>query len=79
MSIMGELTASIAHEVNQPLSGVVSNGSACLRWLAGDTPNIEEDAKLLAVSSAMGSEPLKSSAAFGPSPRGLRPPEKGST
>jgi len=42
VSIMGELTASIAHEVNQPLSGVVSNGSACLRWLASDTPNIEE-------------------------------------
>jgi signal transduction histidine kinase len=42
VSMMGELTASIAHEVNQPLSGVVSNGSACLRWLAGDTPNLEE-------------------------------------
>jgi len=42
VSMMGELTASIAHEVNQPLSGVVSNGSACLRWLAGKTPNMEE-------------------------------------
>jgi PAS domain S-box-containing protein len=42
LSMLGELTASIAHEVNQPLSGVVSNGSACLRWLAGETPNIEE-------------------------------------
>jgi len=42
VSMMGELAASIAHEVNQPLSGVVSNGSACLRWLAGDTPNVEE-------------------------------------
>jgi PAS domain S-box-containing protein len=42
VSMMGELTASIAHEVNQPLSGVVSNGSACLRWLAGDAPNVEE-------------------------------------
>jgi len=42
VSMMGELTASIAHEVNQPLSGVVSNGSACLRWLAGDVPNLEE-------------------------------------
>ena len=42
VSMMGELTASIAHEVNQPLSGVVSNGSACLRWLAGDSPNLEE-------------------------------------
>jgi C4-dicarboxylate-specific signal transduction histidine kinase len=40
--MMGELTASIAHEVNQPLSGVVSNGSACLRWLAQDSPNVEE-------------------------------------
>jgi len=42
VSMLGELTASIAHEVNQPLSGVVSNGSACLRWLAGDRPNLEE-------------------------------------
>jgi len=42
VSMMGELTASIAHEVNQPLSGVVSNGSACLRWLAGEAPNVEE-------------------------------------
>ena len=42
VSMMGELTASVAHEVNQPLTGIVSNGSACLRWLAGDTPNLEE-------------------------------------
>jgi signal transduction histidine kinase len=42
LNMMGELTASIAHEVNQPLSGVVSNGSACLRWLAGDAPDLEE-------------------------------------
>ena len=42
VSMMGELAASIAHEVNQPLTGIVSNGSACLRWLAGDAPNVEE-------------------------------------
>ena len=42
VSMMGELTASIAHEVNQPLTGIVSNGSACLRWLAGDPPNVSE-------------------------------------
>ena len=42
VSIMGELGVSIAHEVNQPLSGIVSNGSACLRWLAGSVPNLEE-------------------------------------
>ena len=39
---LGELAASIAHEVNQPLSGVVVNGNACLRWLAGDSPNLDE-------------------------------------
>jgi PAS domain S-box-containing protein len=39
---MGELTTSIAHEVNQPLSGIVTNASACLRWLAGEAPNLEE-------------------------------------
>jgi len=42
VSMMGELAASIAHEVNQPLSGVVSNGSACLRWLTGNPPNVDE-------------------------------------
>jgi PAS domain S-box-containing protein len=42
VSMLGELTASIAHEVNQPLSGIVSNGSACLRFLARDIPNVEE-------------------------------------
>ncbi|HVP48164.1 MAG TPA: PAS domain S-box protein [Bryobacteraceae bacterium] len=42
VSILGELAASIAHEVNQPLAGVVSNASAGLRWLATDVPNLEE-------------------------------------
>jgi PAS domain S-box-containing protein len=42
VSMLGELATSIAHEVNQPLSGIVSNGSACLRFLAGDAPNLEE-------------------------------------
>jgi C4-dicarboxylate-specific signal transduction histidine kinase len=39
---LGELTASIAHEVNQPLAAIVTNGNACLRWLAGATPNLDE-------------------------------------
>ena len=42
VSMMGELAASIAHEVNQPLTGIVSNGGAGLRFLAGDTPDLEE-------------------------------------
>jgi signal transduction histidine kinase len=40
--LLGELTASIAHEVKQPLTGVITNAEACLRWLAGDSPNIAE-------------------------------------
>ena len=39
---MGELTASIAHEINQPLSAVITNGNACLRWLTRSQPNLEE-------------------------------------
>jgi PAS domain S-box-containing protein len=42
---MGELTASIAHEINQPLAGIVINGNACLRWLAADSPNVDEARK----------------------------------
>jgi PAS domain S-box-containing protein len=38
---LGALTASIAHEVNQPLSGIVTNASTCLRMLATDPPNID--------------------------------------
>ncbi len=38
---LGTLTASIAHEVNQPLSGIITNASACLRMLAADPPNID--------------------------------------
>lgn len=38
---LGALTASIAHEVNQPLSGIITNASTCLRMLAANPPNIE--------------------------------------
>ncbi|MGB6631817.1 MAG: PAS domain S-box protein, partial [Terriglobales bacterium] len=38
---LGVLTASIAHEVNQPLSGIVTNASTCLRMLASDPPNVD--------------------------------------
>jgi len=42
VTTMGELTASLAHEVNQPIAAAVTNANTCLRWLARDTPNIEE-------------------------------------
>jgi PAS domain S-box-containing protein len=37
---VGELTSSIAHEINQPLAAIVMNGNACLRWLALDTSEV---------------------------------------
>jgi signal transduction histidine kinase len=42
LTTMGELVASIAHEVNQPLTGMVIHGDACLRWLNRDEPNLDE-------------------------------------
>jgi PAS domain S-box-containing protein len=40
VTTLGELTASIAHEVNQPLAAVVANADACLRWLDRGTPDL---------------------------------------
>jgi PAS domain S-box-containing protein len=42
VTTMGELAASIAHEVNQPLAGMLTNANASLRWLAKDLPNLGE-------------------------------------
>jgi PAS domain S-box-containing protein len=45
LTTMGELVASIAHELNQPLMASVTNAETCLQWLSGDQPNIEEARK----------------------------------
>ncbi|MDB5515751.1 MAG: hypothetical protein JWQ17_2509, partial [Tardiphaga sp.] len=42
VTTLGELTASISHEVSQPLAAVVNAAAACLRWLDGGTPNLDE-------------------------------------
>jgi PAS domain S-box-containing protein len=42
VTTMGELTASLAHEVNQPIAAAVTNANTCLRWLARDSPDVEE-------------------------------------
>jgi PAS domain S-box-containing protein len=42
VTTMGHLTASIAHEVNQPLAAIVTNAQVCLRWFTRDVPNLEE-------------------------------------
>jgi NO-binding membrane sensor protein with MHYT domain/signal transduction histidine kinase len=42
VTTMGELTASLAHEVNQPIAAAVTNAKTCLRWLTRDQPDLEE-------------------------------------
>ena len=42
LTALGELSISIAHEVNQPLMAIVTNAGTCLRWLASDQPNVQE-------------------------------------
>ena len=42
MNRLGAMTASIAHEINQPLAAIAANTSAALRWLAKTTPNLDE-------------------------------------
>jgi PAS domain S-box-containing protein len=42
VTTLGEFAASIAHEVNQPLAGILTNANAARRWLAGNSPNLAE-------------------------------------
>ena len=48
VTTLGELTASIAHEVNQPLAAIVADASACLQWLAADRPDLDSVREALA-------------------------------
>jgi PAS domain S-box-containing protein len=47
--LMGEMATSIAHEVNQPLTGIVAHAGTCLRWLAKQPPDMEEARHYLAL------------------------------
>jgi PAS domain S-box-containing protein len=42
VTTMGELTASLAHEVNQPIAAAVTSANSCLHWLAADVPNLDK-------------------------------------
>ncbi len=42
ISTMGELTASLAHEINQPIAAAVTNANTSVRWLANEVPNVQE-------------------------------------
>jgi len=42
VTTMGELTASLAHEVNQPIAAAVTSANSCIHWLAGEIPNVDK-------------------------------------
>ena len=68
VTTMGELAASIAHEVNQPIGGVLTNGNACLRWLAkveGPRSTSLKRVRPSGASFTTESGPATSSSAFG--------------
>lgn len=54
INTLGELTASLAHEINQPIAAAVTDANTCLRWLGGEPPNLEKarDAARRAVKDA---------------------------
>jgi PAS domain S-box-containing protein len=56
---LGTLTASIAHELNQPLSGIVTNASTCMRMLAADPPNVDGAREPPGARFAMATVPLR--------------------
>jgi len=72
VTTMGELTAAIAHEINQPLTGLVNSGHACLRWLAGETPDLraarQSIERMIEAGSRAGKVIRRIRALVGPSP-----------
>ncbi len=42
VTTMGELTASLAHELKQPIAATITNANTCFRWLTRDKPDLEE-------------------------------------
>jgi signal transduction histidine kinase len=57
VTTMGELAASIAREVSQPLAGIVTNANSSLRWLAGESPNFAEAREAIRRIIRDGNEP----------------------
>ena len=57
LTTMGELTASIAHEINQPLAAIVTQSEAALRFLNRDEPDLDEAQDALSASDGTRSAP----------------------
>ena len=72
VATMGQLTASIAHEVNQPIAATVTNAQAALRWLGAKPPISTSSIKRSAASSETATAPAPSSAGFATSSKRSR-------
>jgi len=77
VTTLGEMTTSIAHQINQPLAAMAVHSNACLNWLEAEPPNLDEARKILHASSRMPIEPMKSSSRFAISRRVPRRREPG--
>jgi C4-dicarboxylate-specific signal transduction histidine kinase len=64
VTTMGELTASLAHEVNQPIAAAVTHANTCLRWLTRDQPDLEEARQAASRMAKDASRAAESSAGF---------------
>jgi C4-dicarboxylate-specific signal transduction histidine kinase len=60
ITTMGELLASISHELKQPITASVLNARTALRWLKHDPPNVNEASEITNKSSSPASVPVKS-------------------
>jgi signal transduction histidine kinase len=72
VATMGQLTASIAHEVNQPIAATVTNAEAALRFLNARRPDLDEVREALGWIVRDGDRQAPSSVAFTPSSKGRR-------
>jgi PAS domain S-box-containing protein len=62
--LLGEMSASIAHEINQPIAAVITNANAGLRWLGAQQPDMTKSGRRSVVSFGTALEPARLSAAF---------------
>jgi C4-dicarboxylate-specific signal transduction histidine kinase len=72
LTAIGQLASSIAHEINQPLTAMITNADVGLRWLGRQPPDAEEHERALGMSSRTASAPATSSARSVPSVRRSR-------
>lgn len=71
VSTLGEMAASLAHEIKQPIAAAITSSNSCFEWLAHEPPNLDRPVRQQPKSMSMGIVRLKSSTVYVPSTRSL--------